>query len=340
MRRKTTTNDLSRALLKGFCFCIVSLVLAQTVIPAGQRRNSTVVPPVPAVRSEMLVTTGWLAMRLKDPKTVVLHVARERSHYDQGHVPGARFVAWGEITATRNGIPNELPPVADLKKLFERLGVGNEARIVLYGDNSGLSAARAYFTLDYLGHGERAALLDGGLEKWRSENRLVSTDDAKPASAPFSPHVQAGTVIDLDVVRDLSWTAVNLSSPNVALIDARPAEEYTGAKPGDGIARGGHIPGASNLFWMQHLVSRENPVMRPATELRQLYEAAGVTPNRKVVTYCRTGGQASHAYFTAKYLGHDVIMYDGSFFEWSNDKDTPVETGAPGKQGSGTGSRN
>jgi thiosulfate/3-mercaptopyruvate sulfurtransferase len=203
-----------------------------------------------------------------------------------------------------------------------------------------ISAARAYFTLDYLGLGERSALLDGGLEKWRSENRLVSTDDAKPAPAPFSPRVQAGTVTDLDVMRDLSWAAANLPSPSVALIDARPAEEYTGAKPGDGVSRGGHIPGASNLFWMQNLVSRENPVMRPAAELRRLYEAAGATSGLKVVTYCRTGGQASHAYFTAKYLGYDVVMYDGSFFEWSNAKDTPVETGASGKQGPRTGSRN
>jgi thiosulfate/3-mercaptopyruvate sulfurtransferase len=296
--------------------------------PVARAQGPRASSPAPAVRSEMLVSTEWLAGRLGDPKVVVLHVARERADYDKGHVPGARFVAWGEITATRDGVPNELAPVSDLRKVFERVGVGDDSRVVLYGDNSGLSAARAYFTLDYLGHGERAALLDGGLEKWRAERRAVSTEVPEVKAARFTPRVRAASVIGLDVVRDLSWVVTNVPAPDVALIDARPADEYTGAKPGDGVPRGGHIPGAANLFWMQNVASKENPVLRPAAELRKLYEAAGAAPGRKVVTYCRTGGQASHTYFTAKYLGYDVLMYDGSFFEWSNAAGTPVVAGA------------
>jgi thiosulfate/3-mercaptopyruvate sulfurtransferase len=111
------------------------------------------------------------------------------------------------------------------------------------------------------------------------------------------------------------------------LIDARPVEEYTGTTPGEGIPRGGHIPGASNVFWMQNVVSKENPTLRSAAELRRLYEEAGVQHGRNIVTYCRTGGQASHAYFTLKYLGYEVVMYDGSFFEWSNTEGTPVVAG-------------
>ena len=288
---------------------------------AGQKKNA------PSVRSEMIVSTSWLAGHLNDPKVVVLHVARERTHYDGGHIPGARFVGWGEITATRDGVPNELAPVADLQMLFERLGIGDEARIVLYGDNSGLSAARAYFTLDYLGHGARAALLDGGLEKWKTERRTISTGMVETKTARFTPRVRASAVTNLDVVRDLSWTATNISSPGVVLIDARPVDEYTGAKPGDGVSRGGHIPGAANVFWMQNVVSKENPALRSAAELRRTYEEAGAQHGRTIVTYCRTGGQASHAFFTLKYLGYDVVMYDGSFFEWSNTEGTPVVAG-------------
>jgi thiosulfate/3-mercaptopyruvate sulfurtransferase len=312
---------------------LILLLLLQPDGASGQGRRGAPGRMAPAVNSKMLVTTGWLAGRLNDPKVVILHVARERAHYDEGHVPGARFVAWGEITATRAGVPNELPPMGDLRGLFERLGVGEEARVILYGDNAGLSAARAYFTLDYLGHGERAALLDGGIEKWRAEGRPVSTEAPAVRPSPFTPRVRVEAVVDLDVMRDVSWATSNVTRPNVALIDARPAEEYTGAKAGDGVPRGGRIPGAANLFWVRHLVSRENPVMRPAAELRRLYEAAGALPGRKVVTYCRTGGQASHSYFTAKYLGYDVVMYDGSFFEWSNAADTPVETGPPKRGG-------
>src|SRR5581483_1347571 len=246
----------------------------------------------PPVRPEMIVSTVWLAAHLNDPKVVILHVARTRTHYDEGHIPGARFVGWGEITTTRDGVPNELASVADLQELFARLGVGDDARIVLYGDNSGLSAARAYFTLDYLGHGGRA--------------------DA---------------VTNFDVVRDLSWTAANVPSPSVVLIDARPVDDYTGTIPGEGVPRGGHIPGAASVFWMQNLASKENPTLRSAAELRKLYEEAGVQHGRTIVTYCRTGAQASHSYFVLKHLGYDVVMYDGSFFECSHRQGAPVVAG-------------
>ena len=128
-------------------------------------------------------------------------------------------------------------------------------------------------------------------------------------------------------MRDLSWTATNVTSPSLVLIDARPVDEYTGTKPGEGVPRGGHIPGAANVFWMQNIVSKENPALRSPVELRRLYKEAGVQDGRTIVAYCRTGGQASHAYFTLKYLGYDVVMYDGSFFEWSNTEGTPVVAG-------------
>lgn len=307
-------------------FLIIAFVLFQVPFPA-EGQGSTHQTKKSVLRSEMVVSTAWLAAHLNDPKVVILHVARARADYDEGHIPGARFIGWGEITATRDGVPNELAPVADLQKLFERLGIGDEARIVLYGDNSGLSAARAYFTLDYLGHGDRAALLDGSLEKWKAERRATSTDMVESKTVRFTPRVRATTVTDIDVVRDLSWSATNLTSPNAVLIDARPVDEYTGTKPGEGVPRGGHIPGAANVFWMQNLVSRENPALRSEAELRKLYEEAGAHPHRTIVTYCRTGGQASHAYFTLKYLGYDVVMYDGSFFEWSNTKSAPVVAG-------------
>jgi len=322
LRRYSTRTQL----LFGGLLTIASVLFLVPFQAEGQGRAPQKEKP-PSVRSEMIVSTAWLAAHLYDPKVVILHVARARAHYDEGHIPGARFAGWDEITATRDGVPNELAPVADLQKLFERLGIGDDSRIVLYGDNSGLSAARAYFTLDYLGHGGRVALLDGGLEKWKAERRAISTDMVEPKTARFTPRVRASAVTNLDVVRDLSWTATNLTSPSAVLIDARPVDEYTGTKPGEGVPRGGHIPGAANVFWMQNVVSRENPALRSVAGLRRLYEQAGAQQGRPIVTYCRTGGQASHAYFTLKYLGYDVVMYDGSFFEWSNTEGTPIVVG-------------
>jgi thiosulfate/3-mercaptopyruvate sulfurtransferase len=280
----------------------------------------------PSVRTNMLVTTEWLAKQLNNPKVVVLHAATDRKHYDDGHLPSARFISTREILTARGGIANELPAVADLQKVFEKLGIGDDARIIIYGDNSGLTAARVYFTLDYLGHGARAALLDGGLEKWKAEKRAVSTQAVMPTGAAFTPHVKPSVKVEVAAVRDLSWTVANQIAPAVSLIDARPTKQYEGEDAG-GLARAGHIPGAASLYWMQHLASPENPVLKPVVELRKLYEAAGVKPGQTVVTYCRTGMQASHSYFTAKYLGYDVMMYDGSFSEWVGVEGTEVVKG-------------
>lgn len=114
----------------------------------------------PAVRSNMLVTTDWLDQHRSDPKLVVLHISGNRAAYDEGHIPGARFVAMSDLVVTRDGIPNELPATADLKKVIEGAGISDDSRIILYSDASVLPATRAYFTFDYLGHGDQAAMLD------------------------------------------------------------------------------------------------------------------------------------------------------------------------------------
>ena len=275
------------------------------------------------VRSDMLVSTDWLAKRINDRDVFVIHVAAERKHFDDGHIPGARFLSSKEILTTRNGVANELPAVADLQKVFEQLGVGDTGRIVIYGENSGLLAARVYFTLDYLGHGDRAALLDGGIEKWKAEKLPVETQPVKTEPAGFTPRPRPQIVAKLDAMRDFSRTAVNADDTDVALIDARPEEQYAG----DQTQRGGHIPGAASVYWVTHLLSRENPTMKPPSELSKIYEAAGLRSGQKAVAYCNTGMQASHTYFTLKYLGYDAMMYDGSFSEWSSAEGAQVVKG-------------
>lgn len=302
---------------------IIGLAVLETLRANAQQRTSS---SKPAVHAELLVSTDWLASHLNDPKIVVLHIARERAHYDQGHIPGARFIAWNELTTTRNGLQNELPTVEELQKLFERVGASDETRLVLYGDNAPLSAARAYFTLDYLGHGNHAALLDGGIEKWKAEQRALSTDAPQVKVAHLTPHPRPQVVVDLKTMVELSKAAANNTSSSTTLLDARPAEDYTGAR-GGGSARSGHIPGAENLHWLQIVTSKEQTTLRPVEELRKIYEAAGVPSDGKIVTYCGSGVQASYAYFVAKYLGYDAAMYDGSFSEWSKTEGTPIVTG-------------
>src|SRR5579863_3370089 len=120
----------------------------------------------PVVRSEMLVSTAWLEQHLNDRDLIVLHIGRDRDKFDSGHIPGSRFVRLDDLVEQRKDSLNELPPIADLQATFESLGVGERSRVVLTDDVGGVLAARAYFTLDYLGHGDRVALLDGGLKTW------------------------------------------------------------------------------------------------------------------------------------------------------------------------------
>ena len=280
------------------------------------------------VNSRLLVSTDWLAKN--GDKVVLLHIGATRAGYDAGHIPGAKFVGFGEITTTRGGVPNELASAEDLKKVFTIAGIGDSKRIVLYGEMQGLMAARTFFTLEYLGQGDRVSLLDGGLEKWKLEKREVTTKALMPTPSPFDPKINSSVVIAIDTVRDVSWSVLNQKPSNFSLIDARPPEEYSGKTPGAGITRPGFIPGAVNVFWLaNNVVSGENPVMKPVKELRAIYEKAGVSATKMNVVYCRTGGQASHAYFTLRYLGYPVKLYDGSFAEWSKQADTAISL--PGK---------
>ena len=263
----------------------------------------------PAVRSELLVTGDWLAGRLNDPVVVVLHVAPDQSGYDRGHIPGARFLPLSAIVVERDGLPNELPPVEHLDSVFEAVGVSDDVLVVVYGPP--LAAARAFFTLDYLGHGDRTALLDGGLERWVAEGRPVSTEAPEVARGRFTPRPRP------EVVVDAQWVNKRLDAPGVVLLDARPEAEFAGDVAGAGIPRPGHIPGAVNVFWQRMIRSPEDPTLLEPEGLRALLREGGVEPGDTVVAYCRTGVQASVAYFVARYLGHEARLYDGSFIDWS-----------------------
>lgn len=296
MTRKALTTMTVRSL--------VSLVSVAALYVGSAAAAST--------RTDMLVSSDWLAAHLADPNIVILQVSGNRTAYDAGHIPGARFVAQKDIAITRDGIPNELPDTEILVKVFEAAGVSDNQRVIVYSDASVLPATRTYFTLDYLGHGDKTALLDGGLKKWQGEGRTLTT--AVPTVSPghFTAQIQQNVLTRMDQVKQVSSKQAGTSE---LLLDARPKTDYSG--------EGGHIPTALNVYWMEG-VSRENQALKPEPELRKLYEAAGITPDHKVVTYCHSGMQASQAYFTLKYLGYDVSMYDGSMSEWQA-KGAPVE---------------
>lgn len=256
------------------------------------------------------------------PRLVILYVARAGTAADTTRIPGARDLPMDALVVERDGLPNELPPVSALDSVFESVGVTDDARIVLYGDP--LAAARAFFTLDVLGHGGHTAVLDGGMQAWLARGGPVAPGPSTGrtvVTGRFNPHLAREQVVDA------SWVAAHAGNPRVALIDARPPEEYRGERAGEGVARPGHIPGAASLYWKRTLVSEAFPRLKDADSLRALFAEAGAAPGDTVVTYCRTGVQSSHAYFVARYLGFAVRMYDASFIDWSRQSARPVVRG-------------
>lgn len=265
---------------------------------------------------EMLVSTQWLADHLRDPNVVILHVAEKRGDYEKGHIPGARYLGFDDFMDVHAPKMYELPTPEKLKDVFEKLGISDDTRVVIYTQDWFPWASRAWFTFEYLGHGQQAALLDGGYKLWEHENRATTKEEpAEAKRGAFTPKPHPEDVAQLAQVKSLSDATGN-DGKNF-LVDARSAKRY-----GDG-----HLSGATNIFWRSTVVSEDSPTLLPADQLRKLWTDAGFKPGEKSISYCEVGIQASHDYFVAKYVGFDAAMYDGSVHEWEMIEKLPYVKG-------------
>lgn len=289
---------------------IVLAAAATLVLAAAAPAQERAIP--------MLVDAEWLAQNRADPTLLVVQVEQRRELYDGGHIPGASFLLYGDIAIEVDGLPVELPPIEDLRSAFEAAGVRDGVRVVLYG--APLSATRAWMTLDYLGVSDRVAVLDGGMAAWQAADQPVSTEPQTPATGSLTLDPQPHRIVEAD------WVLARLDDPTYALIDARPASEYTGADEGRGRYLAGHIPGAVNLYWEELIHSQADPRLLPEAELRAKLEAAGAGEGRTVVAYCTIGMRASVLYFVSRLLDYPTVLYDGSWHDWSA-RGLPAVTG-------------
>ena len=274
----------------------------------------------------MLVTVDWLADHLKDPSLVLLQIG-DRKDYDKGHVPGGQFLEYESISTPHGlGLMLELPPVEQLVSVFEKLGVSNNSHVILYfGTNWVTPTTRVYWTLDYLGLGDRTSILNGGLVAWEASHHPVSTDTKQPSKGSITPAPRK------EIVADADWVNGHLNKPGVTVIDARTHEFYNGSQS-DGNPRSGHIPSAANLSYLD-VVDQDNNKFKSPDALKELFRTAGLKPGNLMVSYCHIGQRATVLYFTAKMLGYGAKMYDGSWEDWSHRKDLPIVTGeSPDKQ--------
>jgi thiosulfate/3-mercaptopyruvate sulfurtransferase len=273
-----------------------------------------------------LVTAEWLKQHLKDPNQVVFHVAMDKMGYDAGHVPGAIFAALGEFHSHRNA--DKLPDPEAIAAALGRLGLSNGSRVVLIGDP--MSTSIVFVSLDYVGHGGKTAVLDGGVTAWREAGGTISKEavDAKPVT--FVPAVRN------DMVVNATWVKENLK--HATLLDVRTRAEYNGTA-NERLPRQGHIPGAHFVPWLATFDARDvsrdasgDPVdimvdaarLLPRAELEQLLTTAGAKRDGLVVSYCTVGMRASHMYFVSRLLGYPSRIYVGSMADWTQNPDNPV----------------
>ncbi len=274
----------------------------------------------------VLVTTEWLAEHLGDDGIVVAEVDENPSLYDEGHVPGAVKLHWRDDL--QDPVERDLVDKQEFERLLGARGIGNDTTVVLYGDKNNWFAAYAYWYLKIYGH-EDVRILDGGRQKWIDEGRELTTELPSPAPVTYSARERDESIrARRDAVREA------IGSAGKALVDVRSPQEYAGeliAPPGyeqEGAQRGGHIPTAQSIPWAQAV--RDDGTFKSVDELRELYGGKGITPDRDVTAYCRIGERSAHTWFVLReLLGYERVKnYDGSWTEWGNLVDVPIERGA------------
>jgi thiosulfate/3-mercaptopyruvate sulfurtransferase len=269
----------------------------------------------------VLVTTEWLVEHLNDDSLVVAEVDENPDLYDEGHIPGAIKLHW------RDDLQDPVERDLVEKEAFERLmgerGISNDTTLVLYGDKNNWFAAYAYWYVKIYGH-QDVRILDGGRQKWIDESRELSTDVPQTSSATYTARDRDETI---RARRDAVLKAIGKD----ALVDVRSPQEFSGeliAAPGyeqEGAQRAGHIPSAQSIPWAQAV--NDDGTFKSADALRELYGTKGITPDRQVTAYCRIGERSAHTWFVLReLLGYeDVRNYDGSWTEWGNLVDVPIE---------------
>src|SRR3954462_6559900 len=274
----------------------------------------------------VLVTTEWLVEHLSDDDVAVAEVDENPDIYEEGHIPGAVKLHWKDDL--QDPLERDLVEKERFEELLGERGIANDTIVVLYGDKNNWFAAYAYWYLKIYGH-EDVRILDGGRQKWIDEGRDLSTETPAPQQAEYTAKQRDET---LRAYRDK--VKEGIGSQEKGLVDVRSPQEYSGqlvAAPGyeqEGALRAGHIPTAQSIPWAQAV--RDDGTFRPVEELRELYESNGVGPDKEVTAYCRIGERSAHTWFVLReLLGYPKVKnYDGSWTEWGNLVDVPIEKGS------------
>jgi thiosulfate/3-mercaptopyruvate sulfurtransferase len=271
---------------------------------------------------DVLVDTQWLEDHLDDDSIRIVEVDENPALYAEAHIPGAIGFDWKKDL--QDQVKRDFLGPEAFGELFGSHGVSNDHLVVLYGDRNNWFAAYTYWYLKYYGH-DNVKLLNAPREKWIGEDRPTTTD--VPSFAPASFTAQAGD----ETIRAKRDEVQSALDADTKLVDVRSPQEFSGeliAMPGyeqEGAQRSGHIPGAASVPWAQAV--QEDGTFKSADDLAELYRSKGVTNGSPIIAYCRIGERSAHTWFVLhELLGHDDVKnYDGSWTEWGNLVNVPIE---------------
>jgi thiosulfate/3-mercaptopyruvate sulfurtransferase len=271
---------------------------------------------------DVLVDTQWVEDHLNDDSIRIVEVDENPALYDEAHIPGAIGFDWKQDL--QDQVKRDFLGPEDFGELMGSRGISNDHQIVLYGDRNNWFAAYTYWYFKYYGH-DNVRLVNGPREKWVSEGRPTSTD--VPEYEPQTFEAKPGD----DAIRALRSEVLEALDKSTRLVDVRSPQEYSGeliAMAGyeqEGAQRSGHIPGAASVPWAQAV--QEDGTFKSADDLRELYSEKGVVNGAPVIAYCRIGERSAHTWFVLhELLGiDDVKNYDGSWTEWGNMVNVPIE---------------
>jgi thiosulfate/3-mercaptopyruvate sulfurtransferase len=266
----------------------------------------------------LILEPDVLETHLTDPNLRIVDLCRF-DIYARQHVPGAVHLEYGRIIRNTPPVMGLLPDEDTLSGILSVAGITPSTHVVAYDDEGGGKASRFLWTLDCIGH-RQFSLLNGGLHAWAGEGHRMESTPVSIATGNYAAHYGETAVCDRNYI------LAHLRDPELRLLDCRTPAEYSGAIRR--AERAGHIPGAVNVDWVMAMDQQRNLRLRPQDQLRTLLEKNGVTPEREVIVYCHTHHRSAHTYIVLKSLGYDRLKgYAGSWSDWGNRLDTPVETG-------------
>ncbi len=270
-----------------------------------------------AFATDVLVDTEWIEAHAADPSLRVLEVGGNANAFGEGHLPGAAFVSMRSLSNPDDPIGGQIATAAQVSEALSNVGLGRDQTVVLYDRRNNLQAARVYWVLKYYQHAD-VRIYNGGTPKWTEDGQMMST-----VMVEYEPSDYQAGPPDPEIRTTWQYVVDHTDDPATLFCDTRSPEEYLGRDVR--AERGGRIPGSINVEWTAAV--NANGTFKSSEELAALYGGAGFTPDKQIITYCQSGVRGAHTWFVlSELLGYPSVRnYDGSWVEYGNNPESPVE---------------